>query len=406
MIKGVWYHDARGSFWSELADSVIPAGASASPRQCALADLVQHLTQLRDELRVNTVAVTVPDDDSWQANVGGGFSYDPSDRPTPDKAFALETFLAVADHIGLKVVVCITVSEYRYLIDDTYNAPVSAKGAWDWLHSVLDPTVYYSLATTNDLTPIIGHETTIRPLIGDARIAGLLFGFEWKLATIDGDIATKSAAYFAKWYSWFEMLAHYPPNKPVATSWSGAYAPASPQDAPAAVPRLIALREALPATAMCGLEAYGNGAYSLAGISLDLTKLVPSAGLSNLTLICEGGSDNVDSLVRHWYYVDVGRSASQLGLAGVIFWSADAFANEPGQLDTSQAEYAMFDGVFTPVGVADYPAVPGHWDANSQYGYTDPRRYAIGQHSNVTYGRLKLTLNEVGQAVAFAFANL
>src|ERR1700733_11493785 len=99
-LKAVFYKPAMASLWVQLADD---SGPSPTPREYTLRTLDQNFQSFQDA-HATAIVVYLPDEDSWQSQFGGGFSYDPIGRPKPQFGVAQELLITVAAKHNLKVI--------------------------------------------------------------------------------------------------------------------------------------------------------------------------------------------------------------------------------------------------------------------------------------------------------------
>jgi hypothetical protein len=213
--KVVWYRPLQASFWSQLADDT---GSGTTPRMASVRTLDQNFQKIKLNLKANTVALAVPDDGSWQSQYGGGFSYDPHRRPSPQKAVAMEIVLAIANKHGLKVIFAINFSEYRRFIDDTYG-DASGLGAFEYIQSILDPGVFYGAPWTTRLGLAGLTDRPIRAYRNDPRVAGWLFAGEWNTQI------QEEKDFIVKYWNHFYNVVHWGGDY---TYFTGIYSHSSP----------------------------------------------------------------------------------------------------------------------------------------------------------------------------------
>ncbi|MBI1746732.1 MAG: hypothetical protein HYR55_09110 [Acidobacteria bacterium] len=103
--KAVFYRPAHAAFVAELADDTPPTPfGGPTPREQAIQTLDQNFGLIAQNLHANRIVIALSDDDSWQSQFGGGWSYDPVARPKPQTGVAQEIILSIANKWGLKVI--------------------------------------------------------------------------------------------------------------------------------------------------------------------------------------------------------------------------------------------------------------------------------------------------------------
>jgi hypothetical protein len=237
-LRAIWYRPSDGCLFKRLADDHVPPPelGTESPRIIALRTLEQNFYGWY-QLGANAVIVFVSEED---ANGNGcGFPYDPVHRPCnlnngtctypamEGKYFSVaqELFISMAAKYNLKVIFVLAFSGYHMEMDplnppnlscpssgacDTYGNASNPAGAWDFIHSVIDPPAYYGqLSTTapsgNAALSLFGlqdHLTT--DYFADTRVAGWLLGKEWRFSL------QKEMNFLSKYWGYFYNLVHWP----------------------------------------------------------------------------------------------------------------------------------------------------------------------------------------------------
>ncbi len=284
--KAVFYRPSRASFAAELADDTLPPGASRTPREAAILSLDNDFSLIRNSLRANAVVIALRDDDGFSAQFGGGWPYDPQNRPAPQRAVAQEIILAIANSRGLKVIFSIGFSGYHRFIDDTFpNLP----GAWQFIQALIDPTVFYGSPCTTKLGLVGLPNSCVRSYFDDPRVAGWFFDGEWCVTTdgsCDFGIAARDRLMINKYWNYFRSVVHWNGSQ---TAFDGIFAIAAPDncgqqscnETTGAVPKAIidALKGMFGGATgnqvpqKLGFEWYGNGTYNLLNIAGDLRTL-------------------------------------------------------------------------------------------------------------------------------------
>jgi hypothetical protein len=394
LIKGIWYRSEEGGLFPRLAN------AASQPYE--IANLTAHFAMLASA-GYNTIFVTVADDDGYQAAYGGGFPYNPVANPHPELAHALDLLLKLASAVGLQVVINVALSPYHTFIDDTFGNPA---GAYDFIHSVVDPSGYYAGAPS---------------FIGDPRIAGWLFGAENRLSTAGLTNVTDVVAAFtkimSKYYPFLKDVVDYGGKE--GQAWCGSYAIAGPDVSTAQAVQLIAaLAKLMSGTDMLGFECYMDapfverGTYETVKGLLNAVKSAVSIPPAQW-LFCEAGCNQADGPGRNLAISEAIEACSDFGMGGVGLWVCDGLSDDNGDmpLDPGQQAYAAYNATFTKVGQLTFPGPPQgwHWQkaliptAASPIGITNPASYAFGSQFPSGYGSIALAANGYGQAVAQAF---
>ena len=134
-------------------------------------------------LGFDTVTLSLPDNDGWPSQHGGGFGYDPANAVAtrPQYAVAEEIVVRLAAADGLKVIFEIAPSNYRFSTDgrpawvglaDQYDSTSNPPGAFNFIQSLINPTLYYGVQNTTKLSTVGIKDGPTRSFIGDTRIIG------------------------------------------------------------------------------------------------------------------------------------------------------------------------------------------------------------------------------------------
>lgn len=415
-MRGAWYRVAEASFWPQLADTTILSGESMSPRQAMVRTVDQNFKAIAQQLHANTVFVDLPDDDGFHGQYGGGFSYDPHARPTPQHAVGLEIILSIAAKYGLKVVPVISPSDFHVLVDPTWGssagpAPMDAPGMWGFLHSLFDPPLYYGEIHTTDLEIAGLQNAQVNNYFGDQRIAGWVFSGE-----LNSNIP-ETKLFVQNWWWFFDLLVHWNGSQAFTSTYM--INTLADRDWSKRVPAFLALFSGQKLPNILGFEWYGyqGTGYNLADGPRDVAALVAqfkaSAPGCKLAVI-EGGSD-MDILARPSFYDACARAAVNGSLALFNCWQSDSFGNvAPGMVADwgSQKVFSLFNGAFVQTGSRNYPLInPAgwHWRNGSKSPYADKSNWTLvtGAPMTSACGVVNYTdLTPVGQALANAYAKM
>lgn len=407
--RAVWYRPVRGCIWKQLADNHPPPSGEGteSPRVIALKTLDQNFYGY-SLMNANAVVVGLPEEDSAESQRGCGFPYDPVQRPcnlnngtcnypaipAHQYSVAQELFISVAAKWNLKVIFVLPFSGYHKEMDpahpptpacpsagcDTYGNASSPAGAWDYIHSVIDPPAYYGRVMTAGLTAanigLTDHYTT--DYFADSRIAGWILGMEWRFSI------TKEANFLRKYWGYFYSLVHFPGS---VGQFAGLYIIGGPDvrrtNNSCSVP--------LPASNdfsdfksffasethkpdLWGLEWYGNGTYNLDCIATDMASMVshlqndpPNTVTITPSQIAwiEGGSDQ-NSPADRWQnlYTQGIDAAANTGTAGLVVWDSDPIIDLSSN---GTCSYTSVGGIWSSVFSVAYPITN-----YSQYSFYQP----------------------------------
>src|SRR5262249_7592387 len=409
--KGVWYRPARASFLVELMDDVKASGATYSPREAAILDLDQNFSAIKSQLAANSVVVRLPDDDSFWAQVGCCATYDPISRPRQETGVAEEIILSIANKYGLKVIFVVEPSPYKRNVDDTFstvnNPPSNPAGAWNFIHQFFDPALYYGVRCTTKLELVFLPNTCAGTYFNDPRVAGWLFGVEWKPEN------PPDVAFINKYWNFFYSLVHWNGSQ---TGFAGIYLNGGLDDINNVQARIPAFKSLFsPITTntqpdVFGLEWYGGGNYNFSNVGNDM-------GLMMSLMCCtvynvpynrigffEGGSNQNNNPGRAQFYRDAIGVAANFGAKALMVWHSDPYVNladcesgtDPNPI--GQDLYALFSGnTFALDGCTSYPPNPYGYHEGDQFVYrTDTRSVGYGRYQ---YG----TLKDIGVAVQDSF---
>lgn len=196
------------------------AGPAPTPRELAVGSIEDNFKAIR-ALGFDTVTIGLPDSDNWVSQHGGGFSYDPGNPAAARSEFAVaqEIVLRTADANHLKVIFAIGLSEYRRSSDgraawvglaDEYDSTSKPKGAYDYIHALIDPTAYYGTKSTTKLSTIGLADGPLRSHVGDARVAGWVLAGEWNVNVVNATSKVYVHEHtFKKYWNYFYDLVHY-----------------------------------------------------------------------------------------------------------------------------------------------------------------------------------------------------
>ena len=216
-FRSVYYHRLQGSFWAQLADDT---GTAPTPRELAMASIQDNFKAMK-AVGFDTVTIGLPDSDNWVSQHGGGFSYDPKNPAAarPQFAVAQEIVLRIADANHLKVIFAIGFSEYRRSSDgrpawaglaDEYDSTTSPKGAFNYIHCLIDPTGYYGALSTTKLSTVGLADGPVRSHVGDERVVGWNLSGEWNVNVVNATAKTHPNEHvFKKYWNFFYGLVHY-----------------------------------------------------------------------------------------------------------------------------------------------------------------------------------------------------
>jgi len=376
-IKAIFYEPTKSSLWGELADDCgynpsTSSCTSPTPRQAAVLRINQHFYGISANTHANAVVVYIPDEDSFQGQYGGGFTYDPVNRPRSSFGVAQEILVSIATAHNLKVIFEILPSPYHVSVDDTAG---NSSGAYDFYHAIMTPAAYYGSLSTTRLSSIGLTDHTIHDFVNnagnDSRIAAWYFGGEWLLSD------TAQAAYFAKYYPWFQTLVRYfAPNTqlvavyPLASiDWTSGAACHGSGRLNAPIGSIHSMKDYF-ATLSAGdrpdlyaIEWYGGSgaSYDLTCASTDITILLDEfKNYGSYTIaasklgIHEGGTDYAVSPISgqpynsyaSQFFADAASTVANYGAAEMAVWASESNYNA-GSCSTSDASglqrnYALY----------------------------------------------------------------
>jgi hypothetical protein len=438
-FHSVYYHRLQGSFWAQMADDT---GPSPTPRELAVVSVQDNFEAIRS-LGFDTVTVGLPDSDSWVSQHGGGFSYDPKNPAAarPQFAVAQEIVLRIADAKHLKVIFAIGFSDYRRSSDgrkawtglaDEYGSSSAPKGAYDYLHALIDPTAYYGAVATTKLSTIGLADGPVRSHVGDTRIVGWNLAGEWNPHVVNAASKVQTHEYtFKKYWNFFYELVHY---HEAGNAFAATYLIGQPGGGDAQVANIKAFKQwfapgsGVKPPDLVGVEFYGDGNYDLAAIGRDLNKMVDAMETADpgryprdfaipqaKVFLGEGGTKQTTSPAIAQYFRDVLQVLDDRKLAGMQLWVSDTLgdakdASGKPTLSPITPAYDLFTTSFSPAGVRSYtPLPPGvAWHGSPAKGgsYADPTGYAASQDLRpAAYGKWSYTgLTDKGRWVQQALA--
>jgi hypothetical protein len=433
-FHSIYYHRLQGSFWAQIADDT---GPEPTPRELAIASVQDNFKAIRS-LGFDTVTVGLPDSDSWVSQHGGGFSYDPKNlrAARPQFAVAQEIVLRIAEANDLKVIFAIGFSDYRRSSDgrkgwaglaDEYGSSTEPKGAYDYLHALFDPSVYYGNLTTTKLNTIGLADGTVRSHIDDTRIVGWNLAGEWNPNVVN--VASKIETHehtFKKYWNFFYELVHH---GGASNAFAATYLIGQPGGGEAQVMNIKAFKQWFSPTSgiklpdLIGVEFYGNGNYDLAAISKDLNKMIDAMETADpvryphdfaipqdMVFLGEGGTSQTSSPAIGKYFRDVFQVLADRKLIGIQLWVSDTLgeskdaSGKPNMVPITPA-YDLFTTSFSPVGVRIYSPLPvgvaWHGSPSKDSSYADPANYPAYQDVGAAaYGKWLYTgLTDKGRLV-------
>jgi hypothetical protein len=346
-FRSVYYHRLQGSFWAQLADDT---GASPTPRELAVASIQDNFQAIRS-LGFDTVTIGLPDSDNWVSQHGGGFSYDPKDSiaARPQFAVAQEIILRLAEADKLKVIFAIGLSEYRRSSDggatraglaDEYGSTSKPRGAFDYLHCLIDPTAYYGSLSTTGLAKIGLADGPVRSHVGDPRVVGWVFSGEWNVnvKSTTSKIAVHEHV-FKKYWNFFYNLVHF---NGANNAFAGTYLIGQPASGNAQVKNIKAFKQwfapgsGIEEPDLIGVEFYGPEGYDLASTYKDLDLMVEAMEAADTSgfrgdfaipasriFLGEGNTLQTATPTINQYFQDVLQVMTDRRLAGIQFWVTD-----------------------------------------------------------------------------------
>src|SRR5215469_18324609 len=204
--KAVFYHPYEGAMlFQSLADD-------SGPRAQAVKMLDQNFQNIHNALGATAIVVRLTDENDYVGEGGGGAPYYPlaGGDPKPQFAVGQEIVLDIAQKWGLKVFFMIEPS-YWHLVQGNDKDGV-APGSWDFIHSLIDPTVYYGNPCTTEMSLVGLTDTCVRTYYNDSRIAGWMLGKEWDAVYNNANVSY----YLSTYWNFFYQLVH----------WNGSTTPA------------------------------------------------------------------------------------------------------------------------------------------------------------------------------------
>ena len=424
-FHSVYYHRLQGSFWAQMADDT---GPSPTPRELAIASVQDNFKAIRS-LGFDTVTVGLPDCDSWVSQHGGGFSYDPKTPAAarPQFAVAQEIVLRIAEANHLNVIFAIGFSDYRRSSDgrktwaglaDEYGSSATPKGAYDYLHSLIDPTAYYGALTTTKLAMIGLADGPVRSHVGDARVVGWNLAGEWNPHVVNATSKIQTHEHiFKKYWNFFYNLVHF---RGATNAFAATYLIGQPGGGDIQVANIKAFKQwfapgsGVEPPDLIGVEFYGDGSYDLTAIRKDLNKMVDAMEMADpgryphdftipqaKVFLGEGGTNQTTSPAISQYFQDVFRVLADRKLAGLQLWVSDTLgdtkdaAGKP-TLSSITPAYDLFTTSFTWAGVRNYaPLPPGvSWHGSPAKGspYADPASFPASHDLRpAAYGKWSYT---------------
>jgi hypothetical protein len=356
-LKGAWYRPGRASFLAELTDQ----GSTA--QQDAIADMSQNFTAMVGA-GMNVAIVSLPDDDDWSSQFGGGAPYDPKNH-SRDIAEAEQAILNTADAAGIHIVFVIGSSGYhRVLPNDVDGNP---SGAFDYI---------------DQFTP-------------DQRVIGWLMFDE-----CDPSNPTIQA-FLAKYWDHFYERYHS------ATTWVGINTQYTPDYIGVIRPMIDSEKH------FFGRRKHKPDVWGLEWFCCQ--SVSPQAIAGYIHQMVEWMADDVYSVPRYqiafmsggstnsWttYYPAAIEAIAKEQVAGLFVWDADAYGNTADCISKDTADaFELFTSSFTPdTACKKYAPLDARWHWN------DGGAWTLSTDSFVTqYGRYVYTgLTAAGQAIKQEF---
>jgi hypothetical protein len=424
-FHSVYYHRLQGSFWAQLADDT---GPGPTPRESAIASIQDNFKAIR-ALGFDTVTIGLPDWDGWVSQHGGGFSYDPTNPAAgrPQFAVAQEIVLRIAEANHLKVIFAIGLSDYQRSSDgrpawaglaDEYGSSAKPKGAYDYIHSLINPTVYYGTLATTKLATIGLADGPVHSHVGDSRVTGWNLAGEWNPNVVNASSKIHTHEHiFKKYWNFFYDLVHF---HGASNAFAATYLIGQPGGGNAQVANIKAFKQWFAPGAgikrpdLIGVEFYGNGSYDLTAIGKDLNRMVdametadPHAYPHDFAIpaaqifLGEGGTNQTSSPAVERYFKDVFHVLTERKLAGIQLWVSDTLgdakdAEGKPTLSAATPAYDLFTTGFSRDGVRTYaslpPGISWHGEPAKSGSYADPASYAAYQDIRpAAYGRWSYT---------------
>ena len=437
----LYYQLIHAAFWGQLADDT---GASPTPRQLAIASINNNFKSIK-ALGFDTVSIVLPDNDSWPSQRGGGFSYNPTRNASPQFAVAQEIVARIAAANNLKVIFFIYPSVYRFSTDgrsawnglaDQYDSSSNPQGAYDFIHSLIDPTSYYgSNLKTTKLSTIGLQDGPVHSFIGDPRVVGWLFNAEWNPVLLNNLRICPPEIGFKKYWNYFYNLVHW---NGVNNAFAGTYVLGSPpENASLTIANIKAFKQwfapgsGIIQPDLVGIEFYGATGYNLANMYTDLSAEVNamenSSGPGDFNIaaskiyLAEGNVGEAATGAFNQYFQSVMQVLSDQGLAGINFFVSDSLTDEgdgaQSTLSSSSSTDNLFVTSYTPVGVRTYPydlpsGMGWHLGPSANGSYADPTTFPTVYGSlSASYGQWSFTGPTdlgiwAGQAIATHLPNI
>jgi hypothetical protein len=425
-FRTVYYHTVQGSFWAQLADD---AGPSPTPRELAIASIRQNFAAIK-ALGLDTVTFSLNDSDGWPSGHGGGFSYDPRNPASarPQFAVAQEIALRIADANHLKVIFSIGFNPYRFSSDgradwaglaDEYGSTSNPRGAYDYVHCLMDPNLYYGEQQTTKLATIGLADGPTHSLIDDPRIIGWELYAEWNRWVVNTEtgVGTQQRG-FQKYWNFFYTLVH---DHGAQNAFAGTYLIGSPDSVNAASRQLDSIKafkqwfkpgSGIIQPDLIGLEFYGGSVasgYDLGSLPKDLNKMIDAMESSDPAAtgdfaipasklyLGEGNANQVGKPGINQYFQDIFQVLADRGLSGVKFFVSDSLADKVSggtpTLTPALPVYDLFSTAYIAAGSTKYPrglqpGIAWHWGPKSGGSYADPTTYRSSEDiSDSSYGQ-------------------
>ncbi len=425
-FKTLYYHTVQASFWAQLADDT---GSSPTPRELAIASLNQNFGAIK-ALGFDTVTFGLIDSDAWASAHGGGFSYDPKNPAAARRPFAVaqEIALRIADANHLKVIFSISFNSYRFSSDgrtewaglaDEYGSTSNPRGAYDFIHGLIDPNLYYGVQQTTKLDTIGVANGPTRSFIGDSRIIGWEMSAEWNRWVVNTEtgVSTQQRG-FQKYWNFFYKLVH---AHGAQTAFAGTYMIGSPESVRApgkqlenikAFKQWFAPGSGIIQPDLVGMEFYGEVAksdYDLGSVAQDLNTMIDAmenadpgfAGdfriPANEIYLGEGNANQTGDPGINQYFQDVFQVFIDRELSGIKFFVSDSLAdksvNGTPTLAVALPIFDIFSTSYAAAGNRKYPrdlppGISWHWGPKPGGSYADPTTYLTSAEvSESSYGQ-------------------
>ncbi|GLQ94432.1 hypothetical protein GCM10007901_33840 [Dyella acidisoli] len=416
-FHSVYFHISLGSFWAALADDT----GSPSPRQQMVWSLNNEMQMIRAS-GIDTITVPLPDNDGWESQHGGGFSYDPVNHPSPQFAVGQEIVLRIAAANNLKVIFVIIPSLYRESTDgrsawnglaDQYDVTPTTDGALNYIHSLIDPASMYGGVMTTELSTIGLTDGPIGSYYKDPRVLGFILAPELNPEVVSSEGIETHKAFFDKYWNWFYNLVHWNGSN---TAFAGLYLIGSPNSpgAAAMVPIIkdfkswFAPGSGYSMPDLIGIEGYGGAGYPLQNAGADMNVMVDAVVHADTTdypndytispqkvFIGEANTDELSNPYTNQYYQYMQQLIAKRGLAGVQWFESDTLSDgTPPALGDSG--YDLFETSFTAYGTKTFPGtLPSgfswHYPSTS-INYADPTTYSSSTDNfPATWGTISYT---------------